>query len=437
MKARSLCLLAGLFLAAAVPAQAALTFTQSAGGPQSSAGDLYPRGDGAIYSLLSDRVYKSTDGGSNWSLLGGAPPERASMLAFAGTDLYAAGVFGVLRSTDDGVTWNDFNGSADTALPFTTVYQLYSTGSFLFAVGQDDNFNPLVYRSAVGGASWSNVTPPGIGSNQVNSGAVTGSTLCLSVTNSGIRYTANGGDSWSSSSGVSGNIPFVAASPAAAGTVYASNSGGGMFRSTNSCGAFSGIGSALTGVTGGLVTRLGVDASAHVYVASADGNVRMSSNPASSAATYDLINGGSLPADTQVPVLGFAPVSGGIVAGSTGLGLNFSDGTSNWTRRGNGLKGGAISALMSGPGTSIALTAGGVLSTSDSGATYTEDNNGLVLRNTGAIVRKGNTWLVAAFQPSNGSGTAPPGLYRSTDAGATWTQLLAASGLPAGAGIGD
>jgi len=117
-----------------------------------------------LYAQTSDGLYRSVDGGENWSLL--APGILPASLAFSPTQeglLYAALPTGVGRSTDGGATW-EIHGNG---LPLTE-------GIFFVAVDHDVPATVYmatslhVFRSADSGATWQPLSN-GLGDETISS----------------------------------------------------------------------------------------------------------------------------------------------------------------------------------------------------------------------------------------------------------------------------
>jgi hypothetical protein len=105
-------------------------------------------------------LYRSTDGGANWSKLGDYPYQDVMTLRFAGTPgrLFVGGwteADGGLRTTDDGLTFTEVLNQpfvTDIADAPGATGALYATSSATFtpATGQ----NAVLYRSTDNGTTW-------------------------------------------------------------------------------------------------------------------------------------------------------------------------------------------------------------------------------------------------------------------------------------------
>lgn len=130
-------------------------------------------------------VYKTTDQGIGWSALasGASYPEEISSLAQDPNDsatLYAASAFGIFKTTDGGAQWTLLDNGIPTF--------------FATAVAVDSHDSQLVYaissgfyKSTDGGASWQ---PVEIGSNISPNGIIS---MAVDPSVSGVVYAGTGG----------------------------------------------------------------------------------------------------------------------------------------------------------------------------------------------------------------------------------------------------
>ncbi len=127
----------------------------------------------ALYS--GDGIFKSTDGGRNWtelpSTVSGTPQTldrefdyvNNIVVDFANTGqdiLYAATFGGIMRSTDGGTSWTATLGSLNDGSDFTDV-AIAGDGTLYAALSSDGLLNGL-FRSK-DGISWTEITPQGWG----------------------------------------------------------------------------------------------------------------------------------------------------------------------------------------------------------------------------------------------------------------------------------
>lgn len=182
----------------------ALTWT-----PQSSPGAVA----GAVYGIAASTVgticqafnylgniniYRSTNGGVSWALVESYPglTNSGATMACDGS-VFLVSEFTtnvILRSTDDGLTWNAVPSGITTNVPS---FAFTGTGTWLgFSTGG------AAIKSVDGGASWSPVTIPPTG---VASGFWDGSQFVMSAGTAHL-YTSPDGVTWTDTSGFSNNF---------------------------------------------------------------------------------------------------------------------------------------------------------------------------------------------------------------------------------------
>jgi hypothetical protein len=172
-------------------------------------------------------VWKSTDGGANWSQLASTIPSKTGTDAqkgfryiqdiavasngdvFAATRGYFSNRGGLLKSTDGGTSWTDITPAAITSqrgsdIEFAANGDLYVTFG-IFNQG-------YIYRSDDNGATWTNVTPSAFGSDNErielaiapSASATTGTTVIYALSSSSgnsiedMMLSTDGGANWSS-----------------------------------------------------------------------------------------------------------------------------------------------------------------------------------------------------------------------------------------------
>lgn len=204
-------------------------------------------GDRAIYQPYSRGLYKSSDGGANWSVTGlnytNASITLCAILVhpISTNIVLVAGTNGIWRSTNGGTSFTQVNTSSIRELVFNptkpnTVFAASKTGAVLL-------------RSYDGGASWTQMTSGLPTSSAARRYAIDVSKadtnyVYLMATNTsdnmeGFYRSTDGGTSWTQMVGASPNIPngqgwynlAVAADPVAVNTVYAA--GLSVYKSTD------------------------------------------------------------------------------------------------------------------------------------------------------------------------------------------------------------
>ena len=356
-------------------------------------------------------VYRSDDNGATWVLKNNGFPAGATpwvnLLAVSGTTLFAAATTSkILRSTDNGETWT----VAATGITCNAINALIATETAIFTGGGSNKVG--VFRSTNNGDTWTKVTngmyyffngaPVYTSAPNMNAFGFNGTDLYAGTLNSqGVWKTSDNGANWvltnvstrtsATYSSVSGN----------GSTIFAGTSVNGVLRSTDN------------GATWAAANN-GID----IY-----GEVR------------SLFSAGGV---------AFAGTKAGI--------YRSADNGVNWTKSTSGISGHQIAypaIAVLGTDMFVGTNTGGIFRSSDDGSNWMTVNNGLplnvnngsysVLANSTTLfaysvtsVNHGNSWEIPTSPGTGGyyieHGTArfaiksytDPGVYRSTDDGATW-----------------
>jgi uncharacterized repeat protein (TIGR01451 family) len=222
-----------------------------------------PGNSSIIYAVTDAGLFKSTDGGANWSALPASPPFILSKLAIDPVNpaiIYVATNGGVFKSTDGGNSFTAMNNGLQ--LPIRTIVVNPISPNILYATSG----NPPYFKSVDGGANWTTHTAglatsvdsliidpntpttlyadtnlgvlkstdsganwtvlnPGIPSflsvNSITIDPV--NNLLYAATSFGVRKSANGGNTWNDLGNLSFNILFVAFDPTNPSVLYAAN----------------------------------------------------------------------------------------------------------------------------------------------------------------------------------------------------------------------
>ena len=149
-------------------------------------------------------VYKSTDGGSNWSPSSdGLPVSNGTINAVKtiGSDLYAGTDDGVYKSTDTAESWFPVHNGMPIIFTghYPVITSLLSAEGYIFAGSQGQG----MYRSSDGGTSWDSVNTglPLVPNNPdfyegIYSSISYSSRLFLGLSGGGIYISSDGGQSW-------------------------------------------------------------------------------------------------------------------------------------------------------------------------------------------------------------------------------------------------
>jgi hypothetical protein len=338
------------------------TWTQN--GPVMSFGinlTVDPSNPQTVYvpSNNNNGLYKSTDGGMNWTVVG-YPPYSTAAFAISpvsATVMYSGSYVGVATSTNGGVTWS----AASISLPITIISVILKdpvTPTTLYAAGSGPSG---VLKSTDDGATWLPANS-GLGGNDVRDLlALTG--MLFAATDLGLYTSTNGGSSWTLVS----NMYYFSALAASTDTnpvIY------GAWGSS-------------------------------VYFSSDNG-----------------ANWSSASLGASVNKLA---VSGSTVYAATSKGLYKStDGGVNWSLA--GLAGYVLNTIFIDPANSSTLYAGtisGAFKSTDGGTNWSAVNTGLP---TSSLYSRYN-FVVNPATPSTLYVVTDSGLYRTTNGGSSWTSL--------------
>ena len=227
-------------------------------------------GDGGI---VDNELYKSTDDGGTWVLLGTSIGTVRPLATAPPTTVYAGDYFcgeatcnaGVSASPDGGTTWNGIHGdSAANYFPYQLVVDPVTSTTLFLAVNKGPNPSN-VYRSTDAGATWTEAdsglgldTGLGPGSQATFStiigtsvsGTLYVATLAGSAPNSphGFFKTVDAGATWAQLPGAPSDIVALAADPTNPSIIYAGTSSG-VYKSVDAGATFSPMSTGLTALS--------------------------------------------------------------------------------------------------------------------------------------------------------------------------------------------
>ena len=284
---------------------------------------------------------------AQWVQTSGTDGRITYCFAVTGTNLFAGTDAGVIRSIDNGTSWN-----AVTILSNSLVYSFLVSGTDLFA----GTWHGGVLRSTDSGTSWIGVnTGLTWTENTVNALAISGTNLFAGTYHYGVFRSTNNGTSWTAvneglpKSGLDTTEYLPMYSFVVSGQNLFVGSPGGLFLSTND-------GMSWTGVNNGLTNTL-------VFPQAIS--------------------------DTNL----FAGTQGG------GVFLSTDDGTS-WTPVNNGLPTTFITALaVSGADIFAGTAGGGVFLSTNNGASWTAVNSGLASTSIYALAVSGTHLFAGTNYP--------------------------------------
>ncbi|HSS19548.1 MAG TPA: SBBP repeat-containing protein [Pyrinomonadaceae bacterium] len=249
-----------------------------------------------IYAGTTIGVFKSTDGGTNWTITGSNPPVGASLATSAvvvdpsnpNTIYVATSTLGVYKSTNGGTSYVQKNVGLGT--------------TFVLSLAIDPNSPQILYagtsfgafKSTDGGENWASINN-GTNSARINKIVIDPSqnpatTIYAATQSRGMLKSTNGGALWSQiNSGLqsSAQIQTVTLDPANPSTMYAGVNGlsDPLYKTTNGGGSWSPSGNGMLFTFAGqpalpLVTSLIVDPSNsfNLYASTLGGAIYKSTN---------------------------------------------------------------------------------------------------------------------------------------------------------------
>ena len=359
--------------------------------------------------------------------------------------LYALTAAGVNKSTNSGGNWHQINTGLPEGYPINALAIDPITPSTLYAATGGGGAGGM-FRSTNGGSSWSAINM-GLHDNSGNAFTVSAlvidptmpSTLYAGTDGGGMFRTTDSGGNWHPiNTGLPAGYPInaLAIDPITPSTLYAgtergSDGSGGVFRSTDSGGSWSAINMGLP-VVGSPIFALAIDPTipTTLYAAPRAGVFRSTDSGGSwSASSIGLTdNSGktltvfALAFDPTTPTTLYAAAGAGGVFRSTDSGGSWSASSAGLTFgynpqsvRDYGVRALAINPVT--PSTLYAGTSWGAFQSSNSGDSWIAANTGLLA----------NPLFVTALaiEPTTSTtlyaGTYGNGVFRSTDAGGSWS----------------
>jgi hypothetical protein len=224
-----------------------------------------PKTPATLYAGTDDGLYKSTDSGGNWSKVGTGltdpaiyalaidPVNPTTLYAGTGNQLTNKKIVGVFKSTDGGANWSASNaGLPDATMRVIAVDPL--TPGTLYAGGAG------VFKSTDGGVNWKE-TWPGSDIRALVINPKAPAIVYVGTWGGGVIKSTDGGGNWVSTNLKSPYIYSLVMDPATPTTLYVSTSSifkntGGVFKSTDGGESWN---AANTGLTGDLISVLTID----------------------------------------------------------------------------------------------------------------------------------------------------------------------------------
>lgn len=433
-----------LYFIAGAPPNAMTLFTSTNGGATASKRAIPsgipgpnlaidPKNDSILYLYGQSGIAKSTDGGVNWNGLANAPQNVNALKVNLQTStvIYAGTNTGFFKSTDSGTTWSVSN--TGISVGFTDIADIAldsANSSRLFIGANDAALDGEIFVSSDNGATWTQ-TPvsgwPGRAVSQLQLSAASPSTLYAAVnpiaaTPSGpvsveaVYKSTDAGVSWQATvSGLPLGQPlnhagFLLANNAPDILLYGSSPE--LFRSGNGASSWA---EAENGISGMGMDALAFDSTSSTIYAGAtnNGGLWKSSDQGNS---WTKLLGDSIFAVAVDPHNSLHLLASDFQQ----FLLQSTNGGSTWQQVATPIA--IIQSIAFSPTQSGLVLAcspnGGIARSTDNAVTWTVSNSGLQTTACRKIAFDSAGNIVAA---------TPSGIYRSANAGSTWTLKKAAT----------
>ncbi|MFQ5636748.1 MAG: WD40/YVTN/BNR-like repeat-containing protein, partial [bacterium] len=203
-------------------------------GPWVTPVEMDPIDPEILYTIASANLYRTTTGGTSWSLLFAAGALSSSIRAAASDNqtIYASGFGAIYRTTDGGATWTDItSGLSSVAITSIAVHpndpQLLYVGMSGWSAGNH------VFKSFDAGDTWQNVTNdlPNIPCNTLVLDPAFPDHVYVG-TDLGVYLSTDGGGSWAGwNTGLANVVIDELDIHQASGVIRAATHGRGMYQS--------------------------------------------------------------------------------------------------------------------------------------------------------------------------------------------------------------
>ncbi|MEO8135660.1 MAG: hypothetical protein ABI831_16985 [Betaproteobacteria bacterium] len=401
-----------------------------------------PQTPNNLYAAGISGIFKSTDGGVSWARASnGITDPTVAAIAIdpaTPTTLYAGSIHGgkLVKSTDGGNSWTPSGPTLVVALAINP--QATAT---IYASQQQSGLQ----KSINGGVTWA---PIGVGTlpvfptfKSIVVDPKTPTTLYAGEQSQGVFKSVDGGTTWAATNsgfttGTIIQILRLAIDPQAPSTLYAAantSSGHGLYKSTNGGASWTQTFADNSGIIGVQAVTVDPQNSANVYIGTFGSGAMRSVN---GGADFTAINSGL--AKVGVNVIALNPSSpANLYAGTqNGVFATTNSGTA-WTGASNGLALTTVNAIAIDPTVQTTVYAAtklsGLFKSVDGGESWQSINNGIGA--TGNLGSSAPNFAALVIDPTTPGtlyagtqGTSSSQIYKSTNGGATWT--TSASGFP-------
>ncbi len=368
--------------------------------------------DAIVYSgdSYNGGVRQSTDNGLTWGVCSnGASIGKVYCLSIIGTDVYA-GASGIWKYTDGTGNWTQTNGSGGLSA-------IVGDASIIFA-----SSNPGVIRTTDGGATWTALNSNGITRGVVPIVMSTGGVYA--GTTSGVFRTQNNGDTWVQSDvGIKGHGVNQPAIATLGSDIFTATASSEVFRSSD-------LGQNWTNISTGLIPNtsptpytafIGTDASSVFYDVSMSTNAGNSWTETTAPGRVGVYQSGTTFGNLPWLVQNGAYLTCDYINGVS----RSTDNGATWHLSMSGMTGTENSyySLYSDGSRLYVGTSTGPYYSTDDGQSWTLGAIDWYFQNMGpgVFLSTGSSMLYGTSYYSQ------RGIFRSTDNGASWTQVLAAS----------
>jgi photosystem II stability/assembly factor-like uncharacterized protein len=330
--------------------------------------------DNAIIVAEDNFIWRSTDDGMSWDVVEQFALTGIGGFAKAGTKLFGAARTGIQTSTDNGASWN-FEPFSNGAYSFSAVGSTIYLGS-----------NNKVFKSTDLGATWIDMST-GLGKGGIQALLYDGTTLFAGTPAdaAGIYRSLNGGQSWDPAAGGLPIASEVRSLIAFGGYVFVGMQGDGIYRSSDHGATW-----AKTDVNNPLLSNALVLAFCvkdnNLFAGAINGIYKSTDGGATFQRTLD-----GFPPNIGVTAYSLTASGGNVVAA---VNVSFS------------------------PSEGLA----GIFYSSDNGGTWHQGGLPIIPTAVTAVASDGSS---LAYAGVFGQSSSVKGLYKSTDAGVTWTQRQA------------